>query len=171
MRAKGFTLIELLVTLVIIGIIVSVSVLSIRSPGGEKLAEEQNRLTALFQLAREEAILQGRELGMEFWENGYAFYQLNDVDQWVPLEEDRLFRARELPDGMRMQLTLEGIDIVMSVVNQDKPHVFILSSGETTPFKLVMTLNSEFTEQINVNALGKIKTGGDEDEMDKTRKF
>jgi prepilin-type N-terminal cleavage/methylation domain-containing protein len=39
MKAKGFTLIELLVTLVIIGIIVSVSVLSIRNPGGEKLGK------------------------------------------------------------------------------------------------------------------------------------
>lgn len=165
MKAKGFTLIELLVTLVIIGIIVGVAVLSIRNPGGEKLEEEMNRLTALFQLAREEAILQSRELGMEFWENGYAFYELNDMQQWLPLEEDKLFRVRELPEGMRMQLTLEGIDIVMSVVNQDKPQVFILSSGETSPFILQMTLDGEYAMQINVDALGKIENNqGDEDD-------
>jgi len=171
MKAKGFTLIELLVTLVIIGIIVSVSVLSIRSPGGDKLEEELNRLSALFQLAREEAILQSRELGMEFWENGYAFYELNDLQQWLPLEEDNLFRVRELPDGMRMQLTLEGIETVMSVVSQDKPQVFILSSGETSPFRLEMTLDDEYSAQISVDALGRFKTQDDEDEDDDTDKF
>lgn len=163
MKAKGFTLIELLVTLVIIGIIVSVTVLSIRSPGGEKLEEELDRLTALFQLAREEAILQSRELGMEFWENGYAFYELNDVQQWVPLEEDNLFRVRELPERMRMQLTLEEIDIVMRVVREDKPQVFILSSGETSPFRLKMTLNDEYSAHISVDALGRFKNPDDKD--------
>jgi general secretion pathway protein H len=102
---------------------------------------------------------------MEFWENGYAFYELNDMQQWLPLEEDKLFRVRELPEGMRMQLTLEGIDIVMSVVNQDKPQVFILSSGETSPFILQMTLDGEYAMQINVDALGKIENNqGDEDD-------
>ena len=172
MKAKGFTLIELLVTLVIIGIIVSVSVLSIRNPGGEKLEEELNRLTALFQLAREEAILQSRELGMEFWENGYAFYERNDLQQWVPLEEDNLFRVRELPDHMRMQLTLEEIDIVMRVVREEKPQVFILSSGETSPFRLEMTLNDEYSAQINVDALGRFKNPDDEDDdTDKLKSY
>lgn len=173
MKAKGFTLIELLVTLVIIGIIVSVATLAISNPAGDKLIEEQSRLTALFQLAQEEAIMQGREFGMEFWENGYAFYELNDVRQWRPLEEDQLLHSRELPNGMRMQLFLEDTEIAMNAVPKDKPHVFILSSGETTPFKLDMNFNDEFTAHISVNALGKIRKdqGEDDDKMDKTRKF
>ena len=180
MKAKGFTLIELLVTLVIIGIIVGMATLAI-SPGADKLVEERNRLAALFQLAQEEAILQGRELGIEFWENGYAFYELNNQQQWLPLKEDHLLRARELPAGMRLELMLEGIDIVMgeeaeeteetltSAVRKDKPQVFILSSGETSPFTLEINLNDEYITQLTVSAIGKIKTGDNEDDQDKTR--
>lgn len=169
MKVKGFTLIELLVTLVIIGIIISLSTLAIGNNAGDKLDEEKNRLTALFQMAREEAIMQGRELGMEFWENGYAFYELNDVQQWLPLEDDQLFRIRKLPEGMRLQLNLEEIEVVMSVVKKDKPQVFILSSGETSPFKLEMDFNDEYTTRIDVDALGNIKEVQDEDD-DKTHK-
>lgn len=169
MKVKGFTLIELLVTLVIIGIIISLSTLAIGNNAGDKLDEEKNRLTALFQMAREEAIMQGRELGMEFWENGYAFYELNDVQQWLPLEDDQLFRNRKLPEGMRLQLNLEEIEVVMSVVKKDKPQVFILSSGETSPFKLEMDFNDEYTTRIDVDALGNIKEVQDEDD-DKTHK-
>lgn len=164
MKVKGFTLIELLVTLVIIGIIISVSTLAIRNNAGDKLDEEKNRLTTLFELAREEAIMQGRELGIEFWENGYAFYELNDVQKWLPLEDDPLLRTRKLPDGMRLQLDLEEIEVVMSVVQKDKPQVFILSSGETSPFRLEMNFNDEYTTRLDINALGKIKELQDEDD-------
>jgi hypothetical protein len=109
---------------------------------------------------------------MEFWENGYAFYELNDLQQWVPLEEDNLFRVRELPDRMRMQLTLEEIDIVMRAVREEKPQVFILSSGETSPFRLEMTLNDEYSAQINVDALGRFKNPDDEDDdTDKLKSY
>lgn len=164
MKVKGFTLIELLVTLVIIGIIISMTTLAIRSNAGDKLDEEKSRLTALFQLAREEAIMQGRELGMEFWENGYAFYELNDVQRWLPLEDDQQLRIRKLPEGMRLQLKLEDEEIVMSVVRKDKPQVFILSSGETSPFKLGMNFNGEYSTEIDVDALGNIKEVKDEDD-------
>ena len=57
-KQTGFTLIELMVVLVIIGIIMSVMVMSIRTGDiSEHMEIEVNRLHALVSLAQEEAIL------------------------------------------------------------------------------------------------------------------
>ncbi len=159
---RGFTLIELLVAIVIISIIVTMGALAIGEPGAEKLREESRRLSALLKLSQEEAILQSRELGIGFWENGYEFFELFE-GQWVAIEQDQLFRARELPEDMELQLTLEGLDIVMSAVQTDKPQVFILSSGEVSPFDLRFTWKSDRRLTLSSDALGKLELAGAED--------
>ena len=163
---RGFTLIELLVVVAIIGIIITMVVLAIGQPGDEKLQQETRRFSALFQLAREEAMLQSQEYAVGFWENGYAFYQLAALGpeaRWQALTKDNVLRARELSDDIELQLTLEGREVIMSPNNLEEPQVFLLSSGEVSPFELEWTLNSEFTTTLAVDPLGVMEWLADDD--------
>jgi general secretion pathway protein H len=164
---RGFTLFEILVALLIIGLIVGVATLKIGNPAPDKLREESRRREAILGLAREEAILQSRDFGVSFWQQGYAFHDFFE-GQWRRVERDRILRTYQLPEGMRVQLTLEGIDVVMSPVEPEKPQVFILSSGEMSPFKLrlkFLDLPAFFTE-LSADALGVLELTDSEREQD-----
>lgn len=164
-RARGFTLIELLATVVIIGVIVAGVSLAIGEPGQQKIREETERLASLITLAREEAILQSRNLGLGFWQEGYRFYEMADmVDEngqplWLQLDDD-LLHERTLPEEMKIQLTLEGREIVMEATPKKKPQIFILSSGEMSPFSLTLTYKERFKSGFTADALGKLELDG-----------
>ena len=72
--SRGFTLIELMVVIVILGIIASFAVLSVGNrDASAALEEEVQRLAALLQLASEEAVITGRQLGLRITPGGYLF--------------------------------------------------------------------------------------------------
>src|SRR5258708_27928166 len=62
LAAGGFTLIELLLTVAIIGIAAGIVSLSVRGADARKLAEEGDRLAALFRIAASAARVSGRAL-------------------------------------------------------------------------------------------------------------
>jgi general secretion pathway protein H len=165
---NGFTLLELLVVLIIVGVIVGGAMISIGDPGIDKIREENQRLMALIQLSQEEAILQSRDSGIGFWQDGYAFFQpTNAVDEngnaiWEQLEDD-ILRQRALPGGMRLQLTLEGIEVVMNAVAVDRPQVPILSSGEIPPFQVMLTYEKDLKIGFGVDSLGNMELLSEDD--------
>lgn len=135
-QQRGFTLLEIMVVLVIMSILVGFAVLGLGSSGYDKqLNEEIRRLNARVSLATENAILEGRDLGLGFAAHGYQFYELTE-NQWQALGTDDLLKKVELDDTTELQLRLEDTDIVMSAKLPEKPQIFILSSGENTPFEL-----------------------------------
>ncbi len=137
LHQRGFTLLEILVVLVIIGIITSMAVLNIGDRKDEVLQREANRISALIKLAREEAILEGREYGLGFWREHYQFYELDEeAETWSPLAGDSHLRPRELPETVGIMLELENQEILLGAKPPEKPQIFILSSGETTAFIL-----------------------------------
>lgn len=160
---SGFTLIEIMVVIVIIGIIVSSVVLSINT---DKLAEhmeiEMNRLRALINLAREEAILQDYDMALAIKEDGYSF-QWYDIKQqkWLPLDDGPVFRERKLPPGTEMVLVIEDLpttdkpdrpglsrdkdDKDKTKQDEDEPvqRVVIFPSGEIFPFELILRKEDE----------------------------
>src|SRR5512144_2608853 len=93
MTSRGFTLIELLLTVAIIGIAAGVVSLSVRGAESRKLAEEGDRLAALFRMASSEARVGGRSLVWEADLSGYRFRPLV-ADNTYELREDL---ARERP--------------------------------------------------------------------------
>ena len=115
----GFTLIEVMVVMVIIAILVTTVSLSLKGDRvAEALGEEAKRLTALLNLAREEAVMRDRDLGLVLASDGYFFVQqanegedvsgseaegegeaANNAAEFMPLADDTLFRARTLPAG------------------------------------------------------------------------
>ena len=154
----GFSLIEILVVIVIIGIVMSVALLSVGIVGDDReLQTEARRLTALVEVAQSEAIMQGREFGVEFMVTGYRFVEWDPfTNQWAELFGDDIFRQRELPEGTEFELLLEGQRIELelepakfdepdedeesrspvSSIESYAPHVFVFSSGDVTPFEL-----------------------------------
>lgn len=157
-RSAGFTLLEVLVTLVIIGVIVAMGMaaLTLGNPASRLLDEEQERLEVLIRLAGEEAVLQSRELALSFWRSGYAFHEL-EGEEWQLLEGDEVLRPRELPEGLRFTLFLEDIDTRLSLVEKHEPQVFILSSGEVSPFEVVIGVEDGPAREIAVDVLGRIE--------------
>jgi general secretion pathway protein H len=147
-RARGFTLLEVMVVVMIIGVMLTVSALSLRGDShAELLKREATRMIALLDLASQEAVMRSEQLAVRFSEDGYEFMLLEEESgSWSSLADDRPLRPRKLPDNIELRLELED-NPPPSLVSEesDLPQVFLLSSGEITPF--VVTLFSPGTER------------------------
>ncbi len=160
--SAGFTLIEILVVVAIMGVVMGMVSLAIKSDV-DILEKEQERLAAIISLLNEESILQARDYGISFWDKGYAFYEY-DEERWQRVRDDRKLRARELPKDVEVQLIIEDIDVVMDVHDKGEPQVFVLSSGEMSPFTAVLSWDNEIHREFSFDALGSLKMPGDDDD-------
>jgi general secretion pathway protein H len=154
----GFTLIELLVVLVIIGIMASFAVLQFGDRGSDLVNEESARLKTLIRVAREEAILQGREYALAFNKTGYAFYSdEEDSGDWQPVQSDPALRERLMPDELKLSLVLEDQLLELEKDLPKKPPIFIMSSGEITPFSISFRIEDFDAEPVELkfDALGR----------------
>jgi general secretion pathway protein H len=151
-RSRGFTLIEILVAVVIIGIVMSVAMLSISLVSDDRgLRREGQRLISLLQVAQDDGMMQGREFGVEFTTNGYRFVEYDPAtNQWAePLLDDSL-KLWQLPEDYEISLFIEDQRILLDPEpqaieyeedrnpnrEQYAPHLLIFSSGDTSPFEL-----------------------------------
>jgi len=138
--------------MVIIGVIITLTTLTVgdsRAP----LKREAQRLAALLALAQEEAVFQAQEWGLSVHPERYQFY-LWQQQGWQAVQNDDVFRARTMPQGVHMALKLEGH--TLSLDGEPGPQILILSSGECTPFELTFTDETEpsFYYQLRGNLLG-----------------
>ena len=153
-RSNGFSLIEILVVIVIIGIISGIALLSLGILGDDRqLQTEARRLTSLIEVAQDEAMMQGREFGVEFMNDSYRFVEYDPfINQWGELIGDEMLRLRVLPDDVEFILVLEGQRVLLEndparfedpeetsdrgLTETYSPHVYIFSSGDITPYDL-----------------------------------
>ena len=160
-RASGFSLIELLVVISVIGIITSMVLLSLGVLRDDRqLRTEARRISSLLELAQDEAVMQGREFGLEVMASSFRFVEYDAFQlRWVELVGDDMFRFRQLPEDIEFDLLLEGQIIMLGMDPQQiedpdskdvristeayAPHVLIFSSGESTPFELQIVNRSE----------------------------
>lgn len=160
-REGGFTLLELMVVLVIMGVLMTFVGLNVGGDGRAELLErEARRLAALLQMASEEAVIRSEELAVRFSADSYEFMLLQG-GAWQPISanSDRPFRSHNLPDGIELDLELDG-DLPPSLDSDEDnaPQVFLLSSGEITPFTLtVFVTDSEQQYQITATLLGHLE--------------
>lgn len=142
--ASGFTLLEVLVVIVIIGIITSMAVVSTRVLGGDhEMDQEARRLAAVLGQAREDAMLEGRDVGLRVDARGYDFMRWDGrVEQWLLESEDPLLRERAFPDGVEATLWLESRQVQLPAraapteAERPLPQVVLLASGDMVPFEL-----------------------------------
>lgn len=123
-RAGGFTLIELLVVMVIIGVLVSVAMLSFGALGQDREVEDEaGQLAQVAALAMEQAQLESRDYGLLFSREGWDVRVLDGrTGSWQPVPDDRLLGAHDLPEGLEHRLLLEGRPIQLKRREQlDEP--------------------------------------------------
>ncbi len=156
--AAGFTLLEILVVVIVVGVIISIATLSVNVLGRDREAEEEmERIWAVLRQASEEMELQGLDLGMYVSRTGYEFMRFDGREnRWEPIDGDRLFAARELPEGLRLRMWIESREIIMKPGPVDRtdpdedrkwpPQVMVLSSGDIMPFELQLERDSEPAE-------------------------
>jgi len=174
-QATGFSLLELLVVVFIIGILATMFTLSVGVLGSDpELETETDRLQALLNLALEDAVMQGRELGVHFYPDGYEFAtfhedfieyydpddELQDQSAWIVLGRETFFGPRLLPEGIVIELEIDGRLIVLKDKQEPKnddpdedlnqsdddlyrPQIWLFSTGDMNPF--VITFRREFS--------------------------
>jgi len=182
--AAGFTLIEMMVVLVIMGIIVSMTVISLNTNKiEEEMQTEMTRLHVLINLAQEEAILQGQMMSLAISENTYRFDVLNvEDDSWQALEDEKVFRERSVVPGTSFSLVIDEIEkearnkefkreLTLEEEKEKKEkqakedeeedkyqRVFIEPSGEIFPFELILRNEDETVEvKLVLDEQGEIK--------------
>lgn len=159
--SKGFTLIEIMVVIAIMGIMLGLGMFAFGDGGlSDKLEQESNRLYGLIKLAQEESILNSSELALELENDGYVFKisEFNEKTkkyEWNNIIGDKIFRKRELTAGIELDLKIENEILAFNDDSEDKViRIYILSSGELTPFELVLKIEEleqyfEITGKIN----------------------
>ena len=173
---RGFSLLELLVVFTIIGILLALATLSVNLVGEDENLEKTARRThALMALATEEALLQGRDFGIEFMSNGFRFVEYDPfLNTWVEIIGDETLRMRQLPEDAEFDLWIEGQPVLLddepaafddpedddrpADIETYAPHVLVFSSGDMTPFELhVLRRDLDQSIRLESNLLGDIK--------------
>lgn len=98
-RTAGFTLLEMLVVLVIAGLVVSLTSLSISRNPRTDLNEQAERLALLFESASDEAQVRARSIAWQPVAGGYRF-DIRTDDGWRPLQRDTFLRERRWEGGV-----------------------------------------------------------------------
>jgi general secretion pathway protein H len=159
-RGRGFTLLEILVVVLIIGVVLSLATLAFRDDIDERLQTEARRLAALLTLASQEAVLQGGELAAVFGPRGYHFQMLEE-GKWTDAR-DAVLRERQLAEDLSLFIEIEGEAAQPGGKDAEEqpPRVFLLSSGEMTPFTLTLKhANSSATYQLQGDFSGGFTFG------------
>jgi len=146
-RASGFTLLEVLVVIVIIGIITSMAMVSVNVLGRDnEMDEEARRLMAVLTQAREDAMLEGRDVGLRVDASSYDFAHYDArMERWELAVEDPLLRARTLPGGLELDLWLENRSVKLADRAEPseraplQPQVVVMASGDLIPFEIRLT--------------------------------
>ena len=162
---QGFTLIEILVVIAIMALVMATVRFTVFSVSeAEKVERDIQRLQVIFELASDFAVLNQLEMGLRIdqEEKTYEFVVLNEKDQWQAIDNQPHFALQTLIGEPEIELTLDGFDWQqddslfdgrffdeeLSVSNEgvdigneedkepEPPQIFILSSGEITPFEL-----------------------------------
>jgi len=157
-----------LVVVVIIGIISSMAVVSIKVLGGDhEMDQEAARLAAVLSQAREEAMLQGRDLGLLVDARGYDFLRYDTrSERWLDVSGDPLLRERTMPDGVSLELLLESRSVLLkarSAPTQAQalaPQVVVQASGDLVPFEIRLRRDgTDEVRRVAGSADGKLTSG------------
>lgn len=181
-RNRGFTLIEILVVIVIVATVISIATLSVGLLGEDgELDEERMRLATVIETVQDDALLQGREFGVEIMTSSYRFVEFDPLTRlWVEVPDDELYRLRYLPEGLEFELFIDDKRIDLEndpkkLDDADKPmlsagakpyvpHLFVFASGESSAYEIRLWRPQTNQERImRGDILGQIEFGEDDE--------
>jgi general secretion pathway protein H len=125
--------------MLIVAVLAAALVIAVGGTSQRQLANTTERFQALLGHACGEAELTGREIGAVIAADGYAFRRL-DGDGWHAMGRNDELRPRSWPNGVRLQFTRDGRPLELAAPGDATPQIVCFSSGEMTPFALVLAL-------------------------------
>jgi general secretion pathway protein H len=177
-RTAGFTLLELMVVMVLIGIIFTFATLSMKGDDVAGLMQQESqRMETLINLASDEAVVRGEELAIRFHDDSYEFMVLADTG-WKAAS-DGMLKEYRMPADIQLHLDVSGdLPVFVSAkddkedkdrqdskdaAKEDPPQVFILSSGEVTPFSVQFQSHLSKREYLlETSVLGTVTVTGED---------
>ncbi|MGE0622608.1 MAG: type II secretion system minor pseudopilin GspH [Pseudomonadales bacterium] len=141
-RVQAFTLLEVLIVLTILGVITATVMLSFTGADQEQaLKGAAERMALRIELARQRSLTRNREWGIYVEADSYRFAEFDpegaEGGNWVP-QSRRPFDKDDLPERVRLMLELEEYDDLPFEEGDDFPQILIFSSGEITPFRILI---------------------------------
>jgi type II secretory pathway pseudopilin PulG len=138
-----------MVVVVIIGVVIGATLLSLGGSGRDtQLEQERDRLAALIEYVRERAAMQTVEYGLRCETGDYRFAMYDSrTGKWTEDPLDDTLRVRTLPAGLELALNIEDRPVVLPVRTDAKrsdapkdltPQIMLYSSGELTIFRLTL---------------------------------
>ena len=181
----GFTLLEILIALSIAAVMLSVAVIAFKDNEAAKLRNKAHQLLGLMQVAQEESIIRGLELGLRVEKEKY-YFMLFDNNKWSPLNEHDVLREIKLDEPIEVYVHVEGQESLLKNTEEEQeadgknapqsepndternierskkrvtPQVFMLSSGEMNEFSLTIGLDRDEAKfyRIKGNIMGEMR--------------
>ena len=190
-KNAGFTLIEIMLVVVLLSLS-AVAVLITMPNSSQDLAKEQaQRFFYKLQLLNEDAILNGKDYGIRIDEKHFTYtFQELTADGWQAYDT-RFYGETELEESLELiykpggsawenneslfkQESLFDEDMFADLEEEEKlkpPQIFVLSSGEITPFDLMVFPKGQAEERgwrivVKESGLIKLLAPGETDESD-----
>ena len=139
LRPSGFSLLEILVVLTILAVLTGTVMLSFTGAESEQaLKGAAERMAMRIELARQHSLTRNREWGIYVEEAEYRFAEFDPEQRvWTEMVQ-RPFNETDLPDLVSLDLDLEEYDSLPFDEEDELPQILIFSSGEITPFTLLL---------------------------------
>jgi len=153
----GFTLIELIVVMTIIGLMASVSALSFRKPNSDKgpIFTWASEFGDTIKYVNNSATLAQKQFAIQFSTKKIRFLEYSD-SKWV-ISKNKYLKKIVYPENSNPSLSINSVSLNLpDNLKKITPHVLMLSSMETTPFKLLLS-DDQGTHAIKLNSLGEYK--------------
>jgi len=179
---RGFTLIEIMVVVIIVATVVSIALLSVGVIGEDnEIDKERRRLATLIEMVQDDAMMQGREFGVELMTSSYRFVEFDPLTrQWAEVPGDELYRLRFLPEGVEFALYIDdklipldedpqklddpSKSMISTGIKPYIPHLFVFASGESSVYEIRLRRpQTDYELIMRGDVLGQIRFGEDDE--------
>ena len=152
-QARGFTLLELMIVIMIMGLLLTMATMSVSTSSDKSLETESRRFATLIKLASDEAIMNARPMAVQINAKVYQFSLDGEVES-----KDPIFRPREIADHMQINVTIEDEKVDFERLDEGTfANIYILPSGEMTPFSVIFSQDDGLAYEIEGNFMGKVE--------------